>query len=202
MLAVFIVPNHYISLVCIHRTKFLSTLGGFTELENLQDAVKEEDYNMKRFGLGSVDSIPGIKGSEDYGELLEDEILQVVDKIEDKHVSLKMEVDKASDEHVVLQRVVAEQSTLFSHNRRSLESLKTRLSALTGERGSVYRFDKIVKAVRQYETQFDQGTTISADISAQDLSKHLASRFEDCSADEMKPEVVSRIISRLKKLVR
>lgn len=145
-------------------------------------------------------NIEGMGGDEDTGETLDKEIQAIFQKVEEEHKRLKGEVDESLREQDYLKKTISEKSALLSHNQNALEKTKRRIAILTGDGGSVRKFKKIVKEVRNFERSLGPVSTDN-DISAQDLSKILEERIEENSTEGINHAAVARVISRLKKMV-
>ena len=175
-----------------------------TELENLQEALKENSFTFQKFNLPAPAALPGIDGGDDGGDELVEAIEAFSTAIQDKYETVQQELTKAKEDQVSKQRVVSEKSALLTHNRQNLSSLRNRVDALGGENGSVSKYQRTVNAIRQFEQA--SGTTPAFQGSdPQAVMAHLTTRIEDIeksSSESIQPEVLAKVLDQIYSMVR
>ena len=177
------------------------------DLEALQESLQEQSFVLQKFNMASPQDLPGAHGGDDAGDELTHVIDTLVDQVSSKYESANFELSKATEDMNQVQRVVSEKSALLSHDQQSLASKKARLTQLEAKNGSIDKVRRVVEELRQYETNNGISTTHQTldESKPEELMSYLESRLEEVDAestDGIQPQLIKKVITRLKKQVR
>jgi DNA repair protein RAD50 len=174
------------------------------DLETLQEQLQEQSYVMQKFNISSPPELPGARGGDENGEELATAIESTVDSVTSKHESANLELTKVTADMNRIQRLVSEKSALLSHDQQTLAAKKARLNQLGGANGSIDKVRRVVQAVREYQQSIGITTPNLDESQPQELLAYLESRLEEEEADStegIQPQVIKKVITRLKKQV-
>lgn len=172
------------------------------DIEDLKESIHESDFALKSRNI----SAPAIESS---GDERVDELTNAMDKLTE-NVSSKFqisesELQKAREEFNAVQNVVAEKSGLLARDEQLVHSKRGILANLSSE-GGIKKVENVVFELRQFEAANDLTTPPSLnETKPKELLGYLEERLEAQEAESLEgiqPEVVSKIMKRLKNMVR
>jgi DNA repair protein RAD50 len=174
------------------------------DLETLQERMQEETYAMQKNKISFPPELPGARGGDANGEELVTAFESMVVSVTSKHESANLELIKATADMNGIQRLVSEKSALLSYNQNMLAPKKARMNLLSGENGSIDKVRRVVKAVREYQQSIGITTPNLDESQPQELLSYLESRLQEEEAEStegIQPQVIKKVITRLKKQV-
>ena len=172
------------------------------ETEHLQEILQENSFEFQKYGLQVPEQLPA-DADDDNGEELILEMQTLASKVQDKYETVDEKCRKAGEDVAKKQRAVSEKTAILEHNTSSLATLKTRIGRMTGDEGSVAKFQRIVGAIRQFETTMGKNCTVDGS-DPQKVVSYVTSRIEEIdedNAEEAQPEQVKTVLKRLAGLV-
>lgn len=173
------------------------------DLEDLKEAIHVSDADLRSRNI----DVPTIGMEGDHtGELLNDAMDTLMADVSEKFRTAEDELKKIIGECNEAQRVVSEKRALFSHEKRSIETQRDRMEELGGDTGGIKKVLRVVQELRQFEGSSNVSTPPGINESKpRELLSYLDERLEAEESENVEgiqPEVVGKILKRLKKLVR
>lgn len=173
------------------------------DLEDVNESIHSSDADLRsrNIAVPTVD-IPG----DETGDLLNDAMDTLMADISEKFRASEDELKKVTDEFYTAQGVASEKKALFIYDRQRIEEKSQGMEELTSENGGIRKVLRVVQELRQFEAA--SNVTIPPRINESKPRELLAYLDEKLEAEEaenvegIQPEVVGKILKRLKKLVR
>jgi hypothetical protein len=171
--------------------------------EDLNESIHSSDADLRsrNIAIPTVD-IPG----DETGDLLNDAMDTLMADISEKFRASEDEFKKVTDEFYTAQGVASEKKALISYDRQRIEEKSQRMEELTSENGGISKVLRVVQELRQFEAASNATTPPGINESKpRELLAYLDERLEAEEAENVEgiqPEVVGKILKRLKKLVR
>jgi hypothetical protein len=173
------------------------------DLEDVNESIHSSDADLRsrNIAIPTVD-IPG----DETGDLLNDAMDTLMADISEKFRASEDEFKKVTDEFYTAQGVASEKKALISYDRQRIEEKSQRMEELTSENGGISKVLRVVQELRQFEAASNATTPSGINESKpRELLAYLDERLEAEEAENVEgiqPEVVGKILKRLKKLVR
>ena len=174
------------------------------DLETLQEQLQEQSYVMQKFKIASPGDLPGARGGDTNGEELATAVESIVDSVTSKHESANIMLAKVTADVNGIQRLVSEKSALLSHDQNMWAAKNARMNQLSGDNGCIDKVRRVVQAVREYQQSISMTTPNLDESRPQELLMYLESRLEEEEAEStegIQPQVIKKVITRLKKQV-
>lgn len=149
--------------------------------------IQEQGENAPRVTQGD-DPLPAV------------EVLH--NNVRTKLADAQSEVERCGGAVGDAQRKVSEKQALLGNHRNRLQQLQHKRSLLLQDGGGVQKVKSVVKAIIRKDKDDIDPDRINADTSPSELLKYIAEQVNDYSSSDEKPEHITRIIKRLKKMVR
>lgn len=178
------------------------------DLENLEEFIKDSAYMAQSFNISSYPkALPGMEEMGNSGEGIRDLIEKVVDEVRSKYDARNLELERANADASKLQQGVAERRALLSHDQRSINSKRARMTQLEAPGGSIATVKEVVEELKAYEKDIDVATpsNTASEAHPQELLAYLSERLaeeESQSTEGIKSEVLYKIFKKLIKQVR
>ena len=170
------------------------------QVEALQESIDDQKYDLERFRIPRPEfpTAGGDKRGENLVIAVENLSAAVTEKFDEEVRSLEnVAINVTSKE-----RAVSEKSALLTHNRQTLLSSRARIDALTGDDGSVRKYQRVVSTMRRYAAEAEIATNFDEN-EPQTVLSFLDAQLEDLvdiGGDSM-IDVAPKILKRLKKMV-
>ena len=171
------------------------------EVEGLHESTEDQKYDLERFHVPTP-QFPA-EGDDNKGEHLVIAMENLSSAVTEKFDDEVQELEKATNDVAAKERAVSEKSALLTHNKQTLSSTRARLDSLTGEDGSITRYQRVVSTMRRFASEAGIVTDFD-EKDSQSVVAFLDAQLEDLvdmGGDSM-TEVAPKVLKRLKKMVR
>jgi len=168
------------------------------DLEILEETIRESSYLGQQFNISSFPK--GLPGAEDSdGEQLLNSVQKAVSEIEDKLGACKLDMERARTDVSKYQSALSERNALISHERRSVQTKRARMTRLEE---SVDAVKGVVEQLRAYEMQNSISTPENDTDEAhpEQLLAYISGRLMESETESMEgigSDVVKKLISKL-----
>jgi len=171
------------------------------DFEAMEENIREETYSLTKFNIPVPTSLPN-EGDEE-GDGLRTTIEAMLNGARSKHDAANGHFRSASEDAVKSQKIVSEKTALLANSQRSLVSIRAKLQATAG---SVEEVRKLVDALRTHEENLGESTLppSATEESPREILEYLSERLEateESAMDASVPEIVKKILKKLKKMV-
>lgn len=172
------------------------------DVEDLKESIQESDFALKSRNI----EVPTIESSGDEtGDELNDVMDKLTEGVSSKFQNADAELRKAHEQFNALQKIVAEKSALLARDRQLVHSKRGKLLSLSSE-GGINKVENVVSEQRQFEASNGVSTPSALnETKPKELLAYLEERLEAEEAESLEgiqPEVISKIMKRLKSKVR
>lgn len=172
------------------------------DVEDLKESIQESDFALKSRNI----EVPTIELSGDEtGDELNDVMDKLTEGVSSKFQNADAELRKALEHFNALQKVVAEKSALLARDQQLVHSKRGKLFSLSSE-GRIKKVENVVSEQRQFEASNGVATPSALnETKPKELLAYLEERLEAEEAESLEgiqPEVISKIMKRLKSKVR
>ncbi|CAJ1930289.1 unnamed protein product [Cylindrotheca closterium] len=168
------------------------------DIEDLKESIQESDFALKSRNI----DIPTIElDGDEIGDGLSQAMGKLTEDVSSKFQIADSELRKAREQFNALQNVVAEKSALLTRDQQLVHNKRDKLASLSSE-GGIKKVENVVSELRQFEASNAIATPPELnETKPKELLTYLEERLEAEEAESLEgiqPEVISKIIKRLK----
>lgn len=171
------------------------------DIEDLKESIQESDFALKSRNI----DVPTIESSwDETGDELNEAMAKLTEDVSSKFQTADSELQKAQEQFNALQNLVAEKSALLARDQQLVLSKRGKLASLNSA-GVIKKVETVVSELRQFEVSNGVPTPPELnETKPKELLAYLEERLEAEEAESLEgiqPEVISKIMKRLKSKV-
>jgi len=122
--------------------------------------------------------------------------------VRNKLMDAQAEVERCNSAVGDVQKKVSEKQALLGNHRHRFQQLQQKKTHLLRDGGGVQRVKSVVKAIIRFDKDDIDPERINEDTSPAELLKYVAEQVKNYSNVEEKPENITKIVKRLKKMAK
>lgn len=162
------------------------------EYEVLEEKMKDNSFLLSSYG----EQKPRITKEDPVSPL---DVL--ANNVRRKHLDAEDDVHRCNEALSEAQMKLSEKKALLGSHRQRLQQLQHRANQLNREEGGVQKILRVIRAIIRFDKTHIDTETINEYSTPSEVLKYLTEQINELSVLEEKPEVIIRIIKRLKKMV-
>jgi DNA repair exonuclease SbcCD ATPase subunit len=171
------------------------------DAETLEETIRESSFTFQKFNLQATEGLPSY--NDDGGRQLVTFVQGIVDNVQAEYDKAKTAHSKAEDASQRAQRVFSEKSAVVATKTQSLQSMRSRLEALSASGGGVAKVDKVIESLRKYEAPLGLQSP-KRGSNPREVLAYLENRLDEIDADAplVNEEYSRKLLKKLKKMAK
>ena len=166
------------------------------DMELIEEMRQENSFLLRKFNI----KIPNVE--TDNCLEVNNKMDSILDDVTNNMDKINNDYNQACERQKKSSSQFSKVSALLSHKQETLKRQKERLTELSKEDRGVHQIRNVIKAVRSFENQMYGDTRVAPNADPQQLLQYFTTRIGELSTEELQPESVSKVIKKLKKLVK